>query len=292
MNVKLLSYTQNPELLIATAAKLCYSPSNIEDLMNAQTAEEIDNFISRLEEMGHESPFEHVSYTFAIEGVSRVLEQQLTRHRIASYSIQSGRYVDRNNAEFYMPGDIEDNELAKDVYVDVIEHSKTAYEQIWKALLHQYILVEASSNDDLEAYVPDFKDDRDFCFEWFKNHQNKEVKAIFRTLKKKALENARFVFPNSLETKIIVTMNVRTLWNFFKHRCCFRAQDEIRELAKLMLATLRKVSPRIFKHAGPSCVTGICPEGSMQCDQLKGKIPTYKDVKELIRKYYKDGRVV
>lgn len=292
MNVKLLSHTKDPELLIATAAKLCYSPSNIEDLMNAQTAEEIDNFISRLEEMGHESPFEHVSYTFAIEGVSRVLEQQLTRHRIASYSIQSGRYVDRNNAQFYMPGDIEENELAKDIYVDVIEHSKKAYEQIWKALLHQYILVEASSNDDLEAYVPDFKDDKEFCFEWFKNHKNKEVKAIFRTLKKKALENARFVFPNSLETKIIVTMNVRTLWNFFKHRCCFRAQDEIRELAKIMLAILREVSPRIFKHAGPSCVTGICPEGNMQCDELKGKIPTYKDVKDLIRKYYKDGRVV
>lgn len=292
MNVKLLSHTKDPELLIATAAKLCYSPSNIEDLMNAQTAEEIDNFISRLEEMGHESPFEHVSYTFAIEGVSRVLEQQLTRHRIASYSIQSGRYVDRNNAQFYMPGDIEENELAKDIYVDVIEHSKKAYEQIWKALLHQYILVEASSNDDLEAYVPDFKDDREFCFEWFKNHKNKEVKAIFRTLKKKALENARFVFPNSLETKIIVTMNVRTLWNFFKHRCCFRAQDEIRELAIIMLRILRETSPRIFKHAGASCVTGICPEGNMQCEQLKGKIPTFKDVKELIKKYYKDGRVV
>ena len=292
MNVKLLSHTKDPELLIATAAKLCYSPSNIEDLMNAQTAEEIDNFISRLEEMGHESPFEHVSYTFAIEGVSRVLEQQLTRHRIASYSIQSGRYVDRNNAQFYMPGDIEENELAKDIYVDVIEHSKKAYEQIWKALLHQYILVEASSNDDLEAYVPDFKDDREFCFEWFKNHKNKEVKAIFRTLKKKALENARFVFPNSLETKIIVTMNVRTLWNFFKHRCCFRAQDEIRELAIIMLRILKETSPRIFRHAGASCITGICPEGSMQCEQLKGKVPTFKDVKELIKKYYKDGRVM
>lgn len=292
MNVQLLSHTNNPELLIATAAKLCYSPSNIEDLMNAQTPEEVDNFISRLEEMGHESPFEHVSYTFAIEGVSRVLEQQLTRHRIASYSIQSGRYVDRNNAQFYMPGDIKENEIAKDIYVDIIEHSKKAYEEIWKSLLHQYILVEASNNDDLEAYASDFKHDRDFCFEWFKNHQNKEFKAIFRNLKKKALENARFVFPNSLETKIIVTMNVRTLWNFFKHRCCFRAQDEIRELAKLMLAILRETSPRIFKHAGPSCVSGICPEGNMQCNQLKGKIPTHKDVRQLIKKYYKDGRVI
>lgn len=292
MNVKLLSHTNNPELLIATAAKLCYSPSNIEDLMNAQTPEEIDNFISRLEEMGHESPFEHVSYTFAIEGVSRVLEQQLTRHRIASYSIQSGRYVDRNNAEFYMPGDIENNEIAKDVYIDIIEHSKEAYDSIYKALLHQYLLIELNAVEGLEIFIDKMKTDRDYCFDWFKNNERKAIKKKFRDLKKKALENARFVFPNSLETKIIVTMNVRTLWNFFKHRCCFRAQDEIRELAKLMLALLREVSPRIFKHAGASCVTGICPEGSMQCEQLKGRIPTYKDVKELIRKYYKDGRVV
>lgn len=292
MNVKLLSHTKDPELLIATAAKLCYSPSNIEDLMNVQTAEEIDNFISRLEEIMHHSPFEHVSYTFAIEGVSRVLEQQLTRHRIASYSIQSGRYVDRTNAEFYMPGDIENNEIAKDVYVDIIEHSKEAYNKIYKALLHQYLLIELNAINELDVFIDKMKTDVDYCFEWFKNNESKAIKKKFRDLKKKALENARFVFPNSLETKIIVTMNVRTLWNFFKHRCCFRAQDEIRELAKLMLSLLREVSPRIFKHAGASCATGICPEGSMQCEQLKGKIPTYKDVKELIRKYYKDGRVV
>ena len=292
MNVQLLSHTKDPELLIATAAKLCYSPSNIDDLMNAQTPEEVDNFISRLEDMGHESPFEHVSYTFAIEGVSRVLEQQLTRHRIASYSIQSGRYVDRSNAEFYMPGDIEDCEIARDMYIDVIEHSKEAYDNIYKALLHQYLLIECSTMNELEIFMDKLKTDRDYCFDWFKNNESKEIKAIFRNKKKKALENARFVFPSSLETKIIVTMNVRTLWNFFKHRCCFIAQDEIRELAKIMLQILRETSPRIFKHAGASCVTGICPEGNMQCEQLKGKIPTFKDVKELIRKYYKDGRVV
>lgn len=292
MNVQLLSHTKDPELLIATAAKLCYSPSNIDDLMNAQTPEEVDNFISRLEEMGHESPFEHVSYTFAIEGVSRVLEQQLTRHRIASYSIQSGRYVDRSNAEFYMPGDIEDCEIARDMYIDVIEHSKEAYDNIYKALLHQYLLIECSTMNELEIFMDKLKTDRDYCFDWFKNNESKEIKAIFRNKKKKALENARFVFPSSLETKIIVTMNVRTLWNFFKHRMCFRAQDEIRELAKIMLAILKKTSPRIFKHAGAACVTGICPEGNMQCEQLKGKIPTYKDVRKLIIKYYKEGRVI
>lgn len=292
MNVKLLSYTKNPELLIATAAKLCYSSSDIEDLMKAQTTEEIDNFISKLEEYKHESPFEHVSYTFAIEGVSRVLEQQLTRHRISSFSIQSGRFVDRNNAQFYLPGDIENNELAKDIYIDVINHSKEAYENIYKALLHQYLLLECNTLNELEIFIDKLKEDRDYCFNWFKNNDNKKIREIFRNKKKKALENARFVFPNSLETKIIVTMNVRSLWNFFKHRCCFRAQDEIRELAFIMLSILKEVSPRIFKHAGTSCKIGICPEGNMQCQQLKGIIPTYKDIKELINKYYKDGRVI
>lgn len=285
MKVQLLSHTKDPELLIATAAKLCYSPSNIKDLMDAQSPERVDNFISRLEEMGHESPFEHVSFTFAIEGVSRVLEQQLTRHRIASYSIQSGRYVDRSNAAFYMPGDIEECEDAKDIYVSIIEHSKAAYTELTGELLYHYIVKHNIENNS----VPEEKlVDTDTAIEYFKDKYGKE----FNAMKKRAIENARFVFPSSLETKIIVTMNVRTLWNFFKHRRCFRAQDEIRECAGLMLNAVREVSPRLFKHAGPSCLSGICPEGSMQCEQLKGKIPTHEDVKELIKKYYKNGRVV
>ena len=94
------------------------------------------------------------------------------------------------------------------------------------------------------------------------------------------------VFPGSLETKIIVTMNVRTLWNFFKHRRCFRAQEEMRELSKQMLEISREISPNLFRHAGASCVSGICPEGKMQCEEMKGKIPTNIEVKELIKMYY------
>lgn len=285
MKVQLLSHTKDPELLIATAAKLCYSSSNIEDLMNSQTPEQVDNFISKLEELGHESPFEHVSFTFAIEGVSRVMEQQLTRHRIASYSIQSGRYVDRSNAQFYMPGDIDECEDAKEIYVSVIEQSKDAYEKLTTELLYHYIVRHSLQHKS----VPEEKlIDADLTIEYFKDNYKKE----FNAMKKRAIENARFVFPSSLETKIIVTMNVRTLWNFFKHRRCFRAQDEIRECAGLMLKEVKEVSPRLFKHAGPPCLSGICPEGSMQCEQLKGKIPTFKDVRELINKYYKKGMVV
>ena len=101
LNVKLLSHTMNPELVIACAGKLCYSSSNIEDLLEKQTPEMIEKFVKMLTSMGHESPLEHCSFTFAIEGVSRSLTHQLVRHRIASYSQQSQRYVKMDNC--YIP---------------------------------------------------------------------------------------------------------------------------------------------------------------------------------------------
>lgn len=285
MKVKLISHTENPELVIASAAKLCYSSSNIEDLMNNLSENNIESFIQTLSDMGHCSPFEHISFTFAVEGVSRVLEQQLTRHRLASYSIQSGRYVERNNAEFYKPKDIELNEEANEIYMDVIEHSKNAYEQIWQALLHQYLIADYNKiikQDKINIF------DRKSIFDYYQS--NKENKKIYNKYKKKALENARMVFPNSLNTKIIFTMNARVLFNFFAHRCCNRAQDEIKELAYIMLGITKYIAPNVFKNAGARCKTlGYCPENNMQCDMCKGKIPTHKNVIKLINEYWKKG---
>ena len=75
-------------------------------------------------------------------------------------------------------------------------------------------------------------------------------------------------------------MNLRSLINFFEHRCCFRAQDEIRELANEMLKICRKEFPLLFNKLGASCRKGYCPEGSMQCSQLKGVIPTLSDLQK------------
>ena len=86
-----------------------------------------------------------------------------------------------------------------------------------------------------------------------------------KSAEKKANEDARFVLPNACETKIIVTMNIRSLFNFFKHRCCNRAQWEIRDLAWRMLELVRPTAPYIFADAGPGCVRGACPEGKMTC---------------------------
>ena len=88
MNVTLIRHTLQPEELIALSAKLCYSKSTISGLSERVSAKDQSDFIERLMNMGHESTFEHASFTFGIEGVSRVLLAQLTRHRLASFSVQ------------------------------------------------------------------------------------------------------------------------------------------------------------------------------------------------------------
>ena len=86
-----------------------------------------------------------------------------------------------------------------------------------------------------------------------------------KAAEKKANEDARFVLPNACDTRIIMTMNVRSLHNFFRLRCCNRAQWEIRELACEMLKLCREVCPLLFAKAGPSCLWGACSEGSYCC---------------------------
>lgn len=79
-------------------------------------------------------------------------------------------------------------------------------------------------------------------------------------------EDSRFILPNAACTNIIVTMNARSLLNFFELRCCLHAQWEIRELANKMLQEVKKVAPTIFKNAGPACKTkNYCPENKKDC---------------------------
>ena len=91
-----------------------------------------------------------------------------------------------------------------------------------------------------------------------------------RRAEKQAIEDARFVLPNACDTKLIVTMNARSLLNFFAHRCCKRAQWEIREVADQMLSLVCRVAPTLFSKAGPSCYTGACHEGKMSCGDARG----------------------
>ena len=92
-NVTLIRYTPAPEELVALAGKLCYSPATLEDLAEGVAEKDQTKYLTKLTDMGHLSPIEHASFTFGIEGVSRSLLAQITRHRIASFSVQSQRYV-------------------------------------------------------------------------------------------------------------------------------------------------------------------------------------------------------
>ncbi len=105
INVQLLTHTPNPESVVASAARLCYSNSSIMDLV-----EKFDNddkstkeFISKIMQLGHYSVLEHISFTFGVEGISRACSHQLVRHRVASYSQQSQRYVKANQFEYMIP---------------------------------------------------------------------------------------------------------------------------------------------------------------------------------------------
>lgn len=219
MQVKLLRYTPEPEKTVAMSARLCYSPIGAAQLEEKISDEQAAKLVHKLVEMGHFSTLEHVSFTFAIEGVSRVLTHQLVRHRIASYSQQSQRYVKEHDFETILPPSIAARPAAREKFEKLMGEIRGLYTE-WT-----------------EMGIP--------------------------------AEDARYILPNAAETKIVVTMNARSLLNFFSLRCCNRAQWEIRILAEKMLQEVKKVAPVLFEKAGPSCVTeGICTEGEMTCGRL------------------------
>lgn len=252
MRVSLLIYTPEPEKLVACAAKLCYSSSSIDELSERLTDESASKFVNMLSEIGHESPTEHASFTFGIEGVSRSLLAQLTRHRIASYSVQSQRYVREGNFEYVIPPSIEAVPEAKEEFIRAMEEDQRHYDRLSDILAR--------------TRLQEFKE---------LGFDEKEAE---KRATKAAIEDARFVLPNACDTKLIVTMNARSLSNFFNNRCCERAQWEIRQLAFLMLKEVKRVAPDLFKKAGPNCLNGACPEGKMTCGRIKEVREKYKNI--------------
>lgn len=93
MKVALIRHTLSPEEVVALGARLCYSRARVDDLLQRVEARDQTDFVHRIMHMGHDSVLEHATFTFGIEGVSRVLLAQITRHRLASFSVQSQRYV-------------------------------------------------------------------------------------------------------------------------------------------------------------------------------------------------------
>ena len=240
--VTLIAHTPDPEKLVAASAKLCYSPATIADLMDGLDEQKTTDFLNMLTDFGHQSPIEHISFTFGIEEVSRTLLTQITRHRIASFSVQSQRYVKEKQFSFVTPPEIAADEQASALYQQTMQNAHNAYIRL--------------------AEILEEKHYRTFI------GQGIEEKKAKNMAQKKAIEDARFVLPNACDTKMILTMNARSLLNFFTLRCCNRAQWEIRDVATQMLHLVRPIAPTIFAKAGPGCLRGACPEGKMTCGKI------------------------
>lgn len=254
MKVTLISHTPEPEKLVAIAGKLCYSSSDIGSLKDGLTDDKIKNYVKMLVSIGHESVMEHVSFTFGIEGISRACSHQLVRHRIASYSQKSQRYVNESGFEFITPPAIHEVPEAEAEYMKMISEITESYNKISDLLTDHH-----KSN--------------------FINEGLDEKTALSKA-RKMANEDARFILPNACETKIVVTMNVRSLFNFFRHRCCNRAQWEIRNVANEMLRLCLEVAPNIFCNTGASCVSeGKCPEGKMSCGKMAEMKKQFADLR-------------
>jgi thymidylate synthase (FAD) len=242
LKVQLLSYTPEPEKLVAAAAKLCYSDLAAGEILTDLSEEGTEKFIKMLMKLGHQSPVEHINFSFSVEGVSRTLTHQLVRHRLASYSQRSQRYVTEGQFQYIIPPEIRKNEKACELFINAMEKDQKIYDEITELLYKEHYLRLTKEGLD----------------------ENSAKKSAM----KQSIEDARYVLPNACETKIMITMNARTLMHFFEVRCCERAQWEIREMALMMLKEVIKVSPNIFRNCGPGCIKGPCPEGPMTCGKM------------------------
>jgi thymidylate synthase (FAD) len=130
VKVKLMSHTPDPERAVAMAAKLCYSAVGAEELVEKMSQQQITGLLAKITLMGHLSTFEHANFTFAIEGISRVLTHQLVRHRIASYSQQSQRYVKEHDFEYIIPPSIAADSVAKEKFTALMHRIRGMYDEL------------------------------------------------------------------------------------------------------------------------------------------------------------------
>jgi len=229
--VKLVRVTESPEEMISSAAKICYAGDAAKAFETDR--EKSSDFVRMLRKLGHTSPYEHAVFTFYIEGVSRAMTHQMVRHRLASYSQRSQRYVAHDQFDYVVPPQLE---------------GKTV---------------------DVAGRPLDAIDFFEETMDWIAERYRMLNDALGRS-GESSNEDARYLLPNACETKIVVTMNARELLHFFEERLCQRAQWEIREVAERMLGLVKNAAPAVFEQAGPKCLRfNRCPEGKMTCGEFE-----------------------
>lgn len=127
INVKLINSTSNPESLVTAAANICYEKredfENIDVLSNPK-------LIKNVIKMGHLSILEHVSFTFLITGMSRACSHQLVRHRLASFSQRSQRYIDEADFDYVVPDSIKQNKAVSADFTKLIQQISAFYKTL------------------------------------------------------------------------------------------------------------------------------------------------------------------
>ncbi len=272
LNVTLIRHTLSPEELVALGARLCYSRATIGNLQEKISAQDQAGFVARLLDMGHDSVLEHASFTFGVEGVSRVLLAQLTRHRLASFSVQSQRYVSYEKGFGYIvPPRIA--ALGAEAQAEYTRQMEQLH--AWYTGWQERLGAGEGGNEDARFLLPGACETRLMV-----TMNVRELRHFFslRMCRRAQWEmgageggneDARFLLPGACETRLMVTMNVRELRHFFSLRMCRRAQWEIRALATEMHRLCMEIAPALFQDAGAPCLTGPCPEGEKCCGSLQ-----------------------
>jgi thymidylate synthase (FAD) len=131
MKVELLAYTKDSDAICAAAGKSCYSDKSAYDILGDENPEKV---LGRIVGMGHFSVVEHASFTFSVEGVSRALTHQLVRHRLASFSQQSQRYVSLDEPTYVVPKTIAADPRSRQLYEDLMQKIWDTYRELEKTV--------------------------------------------------------------------------------------------------------------------------------------------------------------
>lgn len=236
MIVQLLTCTPSPELLAAAAARLCYRDVSAVDLLQSLSSDEVTHLLDVVISSGHFSVIEHITFTFAIDGVSRVLTHQLVRHRVGiAFSQQSQRYATVQNAPYVIPRTIAARDDLAASFREIGEAARDLYDRM------------------LREGVPN--------------------------------EDARFILPQAIATRLVMTVNLRELIHMYRLDACLRSQWEMRYLMNALKREVRRVSPRLASELQIKCFAqGYCDEAKM-CVELEGKMPRKEELLRTHERY-------
>lgn len=234
MQVELIASTINPIAIMQAAARTCYSAKTPQELWHSQfsynemteqercaATEKKWKFIKKILASGHKSIAEHVTFTFAISGITRACSHQLVRHRHCTFSQQSQRYVEIKENLDELKALRESCNMSSNDATNLIEKLENINKL--ETLLRKYFAMpDRPEHTNLEPYYQVLKA--------YLQDTDRGIKA----------EDARQYLPNATMTNLVVTLNYAELIHICGLRLCTRAQQEIRQLAQLMVEQVKE----------------------------------------------------